>query len=68
MQVGKRRASRWQCETQLARDFPKAAPVPDAGAIKNAEAQIEAIEQAYAMIEGYSYELEAVAVKANAAG
>lgn len=31
-------------------------------AIKNAEAQIETIEQAYTMLEGYSYELEAVPV------
>ena len=29
-----------------------------ADAIRNAEAQIEAIEQAYTMLEGYSYELE----------
>lgn len=29
-----------------------------ADAIRNAEAQIEAIEQAYVMLEGYSYELE----------
>ncbi|MQW85526.1 J domain-containing protein [Sinorhizobium saheli] len=38
-----------------------------ADAIKNAEAQIEAIEQAYQMLEGYSYELEAAEVKARAA-
>jgi len=31
-----------------------------AEAIRNAEAQIEAIEQAYTMLEGYSYELESV--------
>ena len=28
-------------------------------AIRNAEGQIQAIEQAYAMLEGYSYELAA---------
>ena len=38
-----------------------------ADAIKNAEAQIEAIEQAYQMLEGYSYEREAAEVKARAA-
>lgn len=31
-------------------------------AIRNAETQIGTIEQAYSMLEGYSYELEAVAV------
>ncbi|MNL88381.1 hypothetical protein D3C87_2180520 [compost metagenome] len=42
-----------------------------AEAIRNAEAQIEAIEQAYTMLEGYSYEIEmmerAVVLKAEAA-
>ncbi len=33
-----------------------------ADAIKQAETQIEAIEQAYTMLEGYSYEMEAVPV------
>ncbi|MNT97637.1 hypothetical protein D3C72_2400010 [compost metagenome] len=32
-----------------------------ADAIRAAETQIAAIERAYAMLEGYSYELEAVA-------
>lgn len=36
-------------------------------AIRNTEAQIEVIEQAYTMLEGYSYELEAVEAKARAA-
>ncbi|ABR60460.1 J domain-containing protein [Sinorhizobium medicae] len=36
-------------------------------AIRNTEAQIEVIEQAYTMLEGYSYELEAVEAKAHAA-
>ena len=31
-------------------------------AIRSAETQIGTIEQAYSMLEGYSYELEAVAV------
>jgi hypothetical protein len=42
-----------------------------AEAIRNAEAQIEAIEQAYTMLEGYSYEIEmmerVVTLKAEAA-
>jgi hypothetical protein len=33
-----------------------------AEAIRNAEAQIEAIEQAYTMLEGYSYELESISL------
>ncbi|QRM56949.1 J domain-containing protein [Sinorhizobium sp. BG8] len=38
-----------------------------AEAIRNAETQIEAIEQAYTMLEGYSYELEAQISKSEAA-
>ncbi len=38
-----------------------------AEAIKNTEEQIKTIEQAYEMLEGYSYELEALEVKAHAA-
>ncbi|ASY69186.1 molecular chaperone DnaJ [Sinorhizobium fredii USDA 205] len=36
-------------------------------AIKTAEAQIEVIEEAYAMLEGYSYEMEPLQVEARAA-
>jgi curved DNA-binding protein CbpA len=36
-----------------------------AEAIRGAEVQIEAIEQAYTMLEGYSYELEAIAEHAH---
>lgn len=38
-----------------------------AEAIKNAETQIEAIEQAYSMLEGYSYELELAVIRDEAA-
>ena len=38
-----------------------------AEAIKNADEQIKTIEQAYEMLEGYSYELEALEMKAHAA-
>ncbi|WP_457584342.1 J domain-containing protein [Ensifer canadensis] len=38
-----------------------------AEAIKTTEEQIKTIEQAYEMLEGYSYELEALEVKAHAA-
>lgn len=38
-----------------------------AEAIRNAETQIEAIEQAYTMLEGYSYELEMLEIKSEAA-
>lgn len=38
-----------------------------AEAIKNAETQIEAIEQAYSMLEGYSYEMELAAIRDEAA-
>ncbi|MNT41325.1 hypothetical protein D3C72_1776820 [compost metagenome] len=38
-----------------------------AEAIKTTEEQIKTIEQAYEMLEGYSYELEALDVKAHAA-
>jgi len=53
-------------ETDVLGSMLRARSQSIAEAIKNAEAQIEAIEQAYAMLEGYSYELEAE-VKANAA-
>ncbi|MBP2238386.1 curved DNA-binding protein CbpA [Sinorhizobium kostiense] len=54
-------------ETDVLGSMLRARSQSIAEAIKNAEAQIEAIEQAYAMLEGYSYELEAAEVKANAA-
>ncbi len=38
-----------------------------AAAITNTDEQIKTIEQAYEMLEGYSYELEALEVKAHAA-
>jgi predicted DNA-binding protein YlxM (UPF0122 family) len=38
-----------------------------AEAIRKAEAQIETIEHAYEMLEGYSYEIEMVEVRGEAA-
>jgi curved DNA-binding protein CbpA len=54
-------------ETDVLGSMLRARSQSIAEAIKNAEAQIEAIEQAYTMLEGYSYELEAIEVKARAA-
>ncbi|MCZ4092631.1 J domain-containing protein [Sinorhizobium psoraleae] len=51
-------------ETDVLGSMLRARSQSIAEAIKNAEAQIEAIEQAYQMLEGYSYELEAIEVKA----
>lgn len=51
-------------ETDVLGSMLRARSQSIADAIKNAEAQIEAIEQAYEMLEGYSYELEALEVKA----
>ncbi|MDK1386756.1 J domain-containing protein [Sinorhizobium sp. 8-89] len=51
-------------ETDVLGSMLRARSQSIADAIKNAEAQIEAIEQAYQMLEGYSYELEAIEVKA----
>ncbi len=54
-------------ETDVLGSMLRARSQSIAEAIRNAEAQIEAIEQAYTMLEGYSYELEAVEAKARAA-
>ncbi|PST21876.1 molecular chaperone DnaJ [Mesorhizobium plurifarium] len=54
-------------ETDVLGSMLRARSQSIAEAIKNAEGQIEAIEQAYTMLEGYSYELEAVEAKARAA-
>ncbi|GCA52512.1 MULTISPECIES: J domain-containing protein [Sinorhizobium] len=54
-------------ETDVLGSMLRARSQSIAEAIRNAEAQIEAIEQAYSMLEGYSYELEAVEAKARAA-
>jgi len=45
-------------ETDVLSSMLRARSQSIAEAIRNAEAQIEAIEQAYTMLEGYSYELE----------
>ena len=45
-------------ETDVLGSMLRARSEAIADAIRNAEAQIEAIEQAYTMLEGYSYELE----------
>jgi curved DNA-binding protein CbpA len=47
-------------ETDVLSSMLRARSQSIAEAIRNAEAQIEAIEQAYTMLEGYSYELESV--------
>jgi hypothetical protein len=49
-------------ETDVLGSMLRARSQSIADAIRNAESQIEIIEQAYAMLEGYSYELEAVVV------
>jgi curved DNA-binding protein CbpA len=49
-------------ETDVLGSMLRARSQSIADAIRNAENQIEIIEQAYAMLEGYSYELEAVVV------
>lgn len=58
-------------ETDVLGSMLRARSQSIAEAIRNAEAQIEAIEQAYTMLEGYSYEIEmmerAVVLKAEAA-
>jgi len=46
-------------ETDVLGSMLRARSQSIAEAIKNAEGQIEAIEQAYTMLEGYGYELEA---------
>ena len=47
-------------ETDVLGSMLRARSQSIADAIKQAETQIEAIEQAYTMLEGYSYELESV--------
>ncbi|MDK1373172.1 MULTISPECIES: J domain-containing protein [unclassified Sinorhizobium] len=54
-------------ETDVLGSMLRARSQSIAEAIKNAESQIEAIEQAYTMLEGYSYELEALEAKPRAA-
>ena len=54
-------------ETDVLGSMLRARSQSIAEAIRNAEAQIEAIEQAYSLLEGDSYELEAVEAKARAA-
>ncbi|MNU06052.1 hypothetical protein D3C72_2510980 [compost metagenome] len=58
-------------ETDVLGSMLRARSQSIAEAIRNAEAQIEAIEQAYTMLEGYSYEIEmmerVVTLKAEAA-
>ncbi|MBB4103471.1 curved DNA-binding protein CbpA [Rhizobium borbori] len=49
-------------ETDVLGSMLRARSQSIADAIKQAETQIEAIEQAYTMLEGYSYEMEAVPV------
>lgn len=49
-------------ETDVLGSMLRARSQSIADAIKQAETQIEAIEQAYMMLEGYSYEMEAVPV------
>lgn len=49
-------------ETDVLSSMLRARSQSIAEAIRNAEAQIEAIEQAYTMLEGYSYELESISL------
>jgi curved DNA-binding protein CbpA len=49
-------------ETDVLGSMLRARSQSIADAIRNAEGQIEIIEQAYTMLEGYSYELEALVV------
>ena len=49
-------------ETDVLGSMLRARSQSIADAIRNAEGQIEIIEQAYTMLEGYSYELEVLAV------
>lgn len=54
-------------ETDVLGSMLRARSQSIAEAIKNAETQIEAIEQAYSMLEGYSYELELAVLRDEAA-
>lgn len=49
-------------ETDVLGSMLRARSQSIADAIRNAETQIEVIEQAYTMLEGYSYELEAISL------